>query len=102
MSRELEIIGPDARYERNIDAGYVDDVRQRRIVEIFTDLHRNLTLRYSSPSLLSRVKHGLGLGARDPIRGLYLWGGPGRGKTCLLYTSPSPRAVEESGFAGAW
>jgi len=101
VSRELEIIGPDARYERNIDAGYVDDVRQRRIVEIFTDLHRNLTPRYSSPSLLSRVKHGLGLSARDPIRGLYLWGGPGRGKTYLMdlfHESLQPRISQRLHF----
>ncbi|GIT39620.1 MAG: hypothetical protein Ct9H300mP8_08160 [Gammaproteobacteria bacterium] len=75
MSRKLEMIGPVLRYERNVIAGYVDDLEQRKIVEIFADLHQEVLRRHSSTSLLSRIKQGLSSGSRDPIKGLYLWVG---------------------------
>ena len=82
------MIGPDLRYERNVQDGYVDDLEQRKIVEIFAELHQEVLRRHSSPSLLLRIKQRLSSGPREPIKGLYLWGGVG---SCLLYTSPSPR-----------
>ena len=89
MSRKLEMIGPDQRYDRNVKAGYVDDLEQRKIVEIFADLHQEVLRRHSSPSLLSRIKRGLSSGSRDPIKGLYLWGGVGSGKTYLMDLFPN-------------
>ncbi|MCH2336404.1 MAG: AFG1 family ATPase [Pseudomonadales bacterium] len=84
MSRKLEMMGPEIRYERNINAGYVDDLEQRKIVEILTELHHEVLRRHSSHSLVSRIKQGLSFGSRKSIKGLYLWGGVGGGKTYLM------------------
>lgn len=95
MSRKLEMIGPDLRYERNVQAGYVDDLEQRKIVEIFAELHQEVLRRHSSPSLLLRIKQRLSSGPREPIKGLYLWGGVGSGKTYLmdLFHESLPRGI---------
>jgi cell division protein ZapE len=59
------------------------DEAQRQALIRLEDLRRRLIARQASPSL---IKKGLGLltGARRaPLRGLWLWGGVGRGKTFL-------------------
>lgn len=84
MPLELEMLRPDVLYERNVEAGYADDFEQRKIVKTFVELHHEVIRRYSTPSLLSRVKQGLGFKSRVLIKGLYLWGGVGSGKTYLM------------------
>lgn len=62
--------------------GHVEDAAQLKVIALFEDLQARLTA--SPPSqrgwrkLLSRQAHD------DAVRGLYLWGGVGRGKTFLM------------------
>ncbi|GIX31882.1 MAG: cell division protein ZapE [Porticoccaceae bacterium] len=77
---------PLARYRRDLAAGTIQpDPAQERAVLHLEDLHRRLLARAarSKPNLLHR------LWRREPPapeRGLYLWGGVGRGKTYLMDT----------------
>jgi cell division protein ZapE len=74
--------GPLHRYERDLEKpGFQTDESQRRAVEhlqrLFVDLQAPL------PSGWRRLFGGLQKEV-SPIRGLYLWGGVGRGKTYLM------------------
>lgn len=61
--------------------GLEDDPAQAGVVERLAGLQRRL-LAAGPPSLLRRL---LNLGrAEPPVRGIYLWGGVGRGKTMLM------------------
>ncbi|MFZ2509037.1 MAG: cell division protein ZapE [Steroidobacteraceae bacterium] len=59
------------------------DIAQRRAIGLLEDLRRRLIVRQTGHSL---IRKGLSLlpGARQrPLRGLWLWGGVGRGKSFL-------------------
>jgi len=62
------------------------DPAQRAAVELLDDLHTRLRKRrVREQGLLSRFVSRLGVGTGiAPERGLYLWGGVGRGKTMLM------------------
>jgi cell division protein ZapE len=68
------------------DRGFRADPAQLAAVEKLDDLRRRLVAaREVSSSPLRRLFGGLGKGsAREPERGVYLWGGVGRGKTWLV------------------
>src|SRR5690606_12125235 len=73
-----------ARYEQECARlGYEHDPAQARIVALLDDLReRLLAARPRTGGLVSRL---LGQRRRHaPVRGLYLWGGVGRGKTWLM------------------
>jgi cell division protein ZapE len=77
---------PD-RYRRELAAhGYVADAAQERAVGRLEDLRRRLSVAQRRESgTLARLKARLGVApARTPVRGIYLWGGVGRGKTFLM------------------
>ena len=64
--------------------GLVDDPAQRELLAIFENLQGRLLLQHRS--WRKRLRR-LGLPfvpAGQPVRGLYLWGGVGRGKTLLM------------------
>ncbi len=61
--------------------GLIPDASQQRIVDRLATLQDCLIAEKRGPTLLSRL--GLG-GRRAPVRGLYLWGGVGRGKTFMM------------------
>ncbi len=68
-------------YTRGIAAGnWQDDPAQRAAVSEFDRLHAALLAR--SPGLFARLRARVGRRVR--IRGLYLWGAVGRGKTMLM------------------
>ena len=71
---------PGELHRRNIDAGFDADPAQLAVVERLDALHMRLAAG-SAP--------GRGLGRllarrRAPVRGMYLWGSVGRGKTYLM------------------
>ncbi len=73
-------LSPLARYEQLLDAGEIlPDSQQRQLVLAFDQLWYELQAVPDNPSLLHRIR-------RQPrgIKGLYAWGGVGRGKTWLM------------------
>jgi cell division protein ZapE len=65
--------------------GFVDDPAQRNVVAKLTELaDRLISARVRERTFTWRVKARLGAGERESVRGLYLWGGVGRGKTLLM------------------
>ena len=68
-------------YDRQLEKpGHVRDVAQDRIVTLLEELQRKLVAREQSRGGLL----GLFRRSRDPVPGLYIWGGVGRGKTFLM------------------
>ena len=74
-------MSPHDRYLADLGrAGFHDDPDQRRTLGIFQDLYQRLLRPLPRPALWARLS-----GAQAaPVRGLYVWGGPGRGKTYLM------------------
>ncbi|TAK55420.1 MAG: cell division protein ZapE [Gammaproteobacteria bacterium] len=65
--------------------GYQPDAAQRRAIARLEDLRRRLLVRSRRPPLLARGLAALTPRRRvAPLRGLYLWGAVGRGKTFLM------------------
>ncbi len=76
---------PKERYALCLDQqGMTPDAAQERAVAALDDLYRRLLAAPERPSLLARLRSALGREQREPERGLYLWGGVGRGKTWLM------------------
>lgn len=76
---------PLERYRRDLEQpDFVEDPEQTRILEHLQALHDELVSRGDrpTPGLLSRL--GFGNASTPPARGLYIWGGVGRGKTYLV------------------
>jgi cell division protein ZapE len=79
--------GPLQRYQALANAGAItDDPEQRRIAEALDDLHQRLVVRHQGPrpGWLLRTVGRWRRPARQPEKGLYIWGGVGRGKTFLV------------------
>jgi cell division protein ZapE len=72
---------PLHRYLKDLQRpGFHPDAAQRRAVERLDSLYRDLIAPPTPPGWLGRLR-----GVRpSPVRGLYLWGGVGRGKTYLM------------------
>jgi len=78
------VTGPLALYRQRVDRGELTaDAAQVRAVEALERLYRDL-LRATPPSgWLGQVAKLAGK-RRQPVRGLYLWGSVGRGKTFMM------------------
>ena len=76
--------GPQALYRRRIERGELTaDAAQMRAVEALERLYRDL-LRAPPPRGWRRRWANLVGRGRAPVRGLYLWGSVGRGKTFMM------------------
>lgn len=76
---------PVERYHTDLNQrGFQHDPAQFAAVTELNDLY--MTLRDTKPenSLLWQIKNWFGLAKREPVQGLYMWGGVGRGKTYLM------------------
>ncbi|MCZ6641559.1 MAG: cell division protein ZapE [Gammaproteobacteria bacterium] len=66
--------------------GFSDDPAQRAVIELLDALYHALARRSQDldQSRFSRLLHRLIAPSPAPLKGLYLWGGVGRGKTMLM------------------
>lgn len=84
MSEKL--LSPRERYENDLRReGFQHDPAQARAVEYLQNLYQELLAESESKPLLARVLQLPAWGKKpEPPKGLYLWGGVGRGKTWLM------------------
>ena len=76
--------GPLERYRTQVAASAIDaDPAQEVIVHEFERLYRDL-LKDQRPRGIKRWLTRFGNSATEPVRGIYLWGTVGRGKTYLM------------------
>jgi cell division protein ZapE len=68
------------RYQADLAKGFHVDAAQQEAVEVLQTLYDKLVAPPGPTSFLQRLFGG----EPETIRGLYLWGGPGRGKTYLM------------------
>lgn len=80
-------MSPEQRYRNDLQrSDFQPDPAQAQAVALLQDLYERLIVRErSEQGLGARLRYFLG-GARSPERGLYFWGGVGRGKTYLVDT----------------
>ncbi len=78
--------GPKERYARALeDPDFVADAAQQKAVEALQQVYLQLTAKPASPSAWRRLRLILSRASEAiPVKGLYLWGGVGRGKTHLM------------------
>ena len=78
------------------ERGFRPDPVQAAVVDRLDDLRQRLIAARAADSSLVRRWFGAlgGKSAPEPVRGIYLWGGVGRGKTLLMdlffETAPTP------------
>jgi cell division protein ZapE len=74
------------RYLAELERGELQpDAAQRRAVEHTQQLHEALVATFeSNGGVLQRLRGWVGSSEPSPVRGLYLWGGVGRGKTHIV------------------
>ena len=76
---------PEQLHRRNVERGLVADPAQLALAERLTDLRARLLAADRPPRAGTGLARVLGLRRRRaPVRGLYVWGGVGRGKTYLV------------------
>jgi cell division protein ZapE len=72
----------DAYRQRVAESQLAADSEQALVVDVLQDLQKQIATHYSP---LRRLLRFLGIRAASrPVRGIYLWGGVGRGKTFLM------------------
>lgn len=75
---------PLQRYQRDLrQEGFAYDPAQEEAVYALQDLYERL-VRTQRVSMLARFREKLSGRAKEPVKGLYFWGGVGRGKTYLM------------------
>lgn len=78
-------LSPMARYEHDIDVmGFQPDASQRNAVENLQRVYQELIESHKPSTLLERLAAVMPGRTRKPVKGLYFWGGVGRGKTYLM------------------
>lgn len=70
-------------YQKSVTEGHEYDATQRQIVEYLERLGHELVERNNPDNWVKRIRRVVGR-KPEPVRGLYIWGGVGRGKTFLM------------------
>ena len=78
-------LSPSQHYQLALKAGeLLEDAAQAEVIDRLNDLYHRLLKRYETDQgVWARAARRLGR-TREPERGLYVWGGVGRGKTLLV------------------
>lgn len=75
-------LSPLERYRQDLQReGFAHDKAQEHAVTCLQELYERLLEPAAAPGILARW---LGKRTQEPVRGLYFWGGVGRGKTYLM------------------
>src|SRR5690554_7871112 len=80
---------PSQRYQEDLERpDFHKDPAQEEAVKRLQALYDKLVEAESerSKGSVSKLRHKLKKGKEDPVKGLYFWGGVGRGKTYLMDT----------------
>lgn len=77
---------PSAAYQRDLKKhAFVADPAQKQAVDALQRLYDDLMAdRYTRRMILGRLYRRITGSDKKPVRGLYIWGGVGRGKTWLM------------------
>lgn len=82
LADATKVVSPMQHYLQELQReDFIEDSAQRMAVEHLQRLFDELVLAQKTASFWSKV---FGDKARVPVRGLYMWGGVGRGKTYLM------------------
>lgn len=82
--QSLSCMNPWQRYQADLERpGFSHDPAQERAVQHLQAIYEALQ-RQPQPNALQRLTARLRQPQREPVKGLYLWGGVGRGKTYLV------------------
>jgi len=83
---QINTMSPIARYKRDVAQGIMfEDSAQAEAIVHFQRLYDELLARENAESTrLGRLKRSFGRGAVASVKGLYIFGGVGRGKTYLM------------------
>ncbi len=89
MSETYSSMSPLQRYRHDLEkSGFVHDPAQEMAVNLLDALYRELVqeAQKKKPSALASLREKVRKVPKKPVRGLYFWGGVGRGKTYLMDT----------------
>jgi cell division protein ZapE len=76
---------PEAAYQHSLQEGLLPDPAQAMAVHALQELHQQFAAWQSNrEGWRTRLRARIGLDTGRPVRGLYFWGGVGRGKTWLM------------------
>jgi len=86
IDKRAEKLNPRARYTRDLKAGKISaDSGQEFVLDRLSELFERLANRPPSRSLFAGLLNAItGRGSIPVLKGIYLWGGVGRGKTYLM------------------
>ena len=76
---------PLEQYEKDLQQGFTKDPAQEQAVQALQRVYDDLMQSRPRDGFMQKITRWLS-GESQPVKGLYMWGGVGRGKTYLMDT----------------